>query len=148
METMWIVAADASRARIFETSNVAEYLLEIEDLINPEGRANNRELTSDAQGRYYGAGNRPRANAATPKIDAVEHQTELFAKQVGEYLNKARTDHRYDKLHVVAPPKFLGLLRKKMSPEVHKLVDGEESKDLSAMNTKEIETYIKNQLAS
>ena len=60
----WIIAADSSRARIFEAIEPEQHLREIEDLANPEGRANNRELKSDAQGRYYGHGNRP----ATHKI--------------------------------------------------------------------------------
>src|SRR4051812_34613057 len=118
MEMIWTIAADASRARIFETSNAAQTLQEIENFENPEGRAHNRALISDAQGRYFGQGDSPRAHAAGPKIDAVEHETELFAKTVSEYLDKARVEHRYDKLRLVAPAKFLGLLRKNLSKEV------------------------------
>jgi hypothetical protein len=98
MATTWIVAADASRARFLQVAD-RERLVEIEDLVNPEGR------------------------------------------RIGNYLEKARTDHRYDKLYLVAPPKFLGLIRKELGKEVEKLVSDDLSKDLSWFNAREIERY-------
>ena len=64
-----------------------------------------------------------------------------FAKEVGRYLDKARTEHRYDQLVLVAPPKFLGALRKELHKEVEKLVSEELPKDLSWFNAREIEKY-------
>jgi protein required for attachment to host cells len=143
MERTWILAADSSRARIFETLESGHTIREIEDFINPEGRASNRELTSDAEGRYYGQGQQYRAHSTSPRVDAVEHEAELFAKTIGEYLDKARTEHRYEKVHIIAPPKFLGLLRKKVGDEVRKLVTDETAKDISSLDSKEIEAHIR-----
>ena len=42
---------------------------------------------------------------------------------------------------MVAPPKFLGLLRKKLGKEVEKLVVDEVPKDLSWFNARELERY-------
>jgi protein required for attachment to host cells len=72
-------------------------------------------------------------------MKATEHATELFVKRVSEYLDKARTAHRYDRLHLVAPPKFLGQLRKELGKEVEKLVTSELPKDLSWLNQRELE---------
>ena len=63
------------------------------------------------------------------------------AKRIGDYLDKARTDQRYEQLVLVAPPKFLGALRKELGKEVGKLVADELPKDLSWFNERELERY-------
>lgn len=63
----------------------------------------------------------------------------MFAKRLGDYLDKARTSHRYDRLHLIAPPKFLGQLRKELGKEVGKLVVEELPKDLSWLDARELE---------
>ena len=55
---------------------------------------------------------------------------------------QARNEHRYDELVLVAPPKFLGMLRKELGKEVEKLVADEVPKDLSWFNTRELERYL------
>jgi protein required for attachment to host cells len=136
MATTWIVAADASRARILQVMDREQRLAEIEDLYNPGGRLNEREMTSDAEPRFRGTdgpGSDPEAKGA------VEHEVEVFAKAIGDYLDKARNSHRYDRLHLIAPPKFLGQLRKEIGKEVGKLVAEELPKDLSWLNARELE---------
>jgi protein required for attachment to host cells len=66
---------------------------------------------------------------------------EVFSRRIGDYLEKARTDHRFHQLVLVAPPKFLGLLRKELGKEVGKLVADELPKDLSWFNERELERY-------
>jgi len=138
MTTTWIIAADASRARILQVTDRAQQLEEIEDLLNPEGRVHDRELISDAHPRLSGhSGGGPASDRE--ETSAAEHATELFAKRVGDYLDKARTGHRYDRLHLIAPPKFLGQLRKELGKEVQKLVAQELPKDLSWLNARDIQ---------
>jgi protein required for attachment to host cells len=136
MATTWIVAADASRARILQVAD-RERLVEVEDLVNPEGRLQDRELTTDANPRLHGPG----GLSAREEPSAVQHTVEMFSKRIGDYLEKARTDQRYDQLVLVAPPKFLGLMRKELGTEVEKLVVDELDKDLSWLNAREIERY-------
>lgn len=57
-------------------------------------------------------------------MPAVEHAVELFAKRVGDYLDKARTEHRFDQLVLVAPPEEL-------------------PKDLAWFSAREMESYFK-----
>ena len=116
MKTTWIIAADASRARILQVMDRDARLAEVEDFLNPEARAHDRE-----------------------EMAPTEHATELFAKRVSDYLDKARNAHRYERLHLVAPPKFLGQLRKELGSEVQKLVTDELPKDLSWLTTRDIE---------
>ena len=140
MKTTWIIAADASRARILQATDGDQRLDEIEDLLNPEGRAHNRDLVADAQPRFHGTSG---PGSDREETSATEHATELFAKRVSEYLDKARTAHRYDRLHLVAPPKFLGQLRKELDKEVQKLVAEELPKDLSWLKADEIQERLR-----
>ena len=136
MTTTWIIAADSSRARILQVTDRARDLDEIEDLLNPEARADDRQLTTDAHARFRGTSG---PGSDREETSAAEHATELFAKRLGDYLDKARTAHRYDRLHLIAPPKFLGRLRKELGKEVQKLVAEELPKDLSWLNARDIE---------
>lgn len=70
---------------------------------------------------------------------AVQHEVEMFAKKIGDYLDKARTAHRFDRLHLVAPPKFLGQLRKALGKEVQKRIEQELPKDLSWIDARDLE---------
>jgi protein required for attachment to host cells len=150
MTTTWIIAADSSRARILQVTDREKHLDEIEDLVNPEGRVHERELLADGHPRFSGHGGvgKPSTHSTGgPGSDreepsATEHATELFAKRVGEYLDKARTAHRYDRLHLIAPPRFLGQLRKELGKEVEKLVTDELPKDLSWLSARDIERHL------
>jgi protein required for attachment to host cells len=138
MKTTWIIG----RARILQVMDRDGRLAEVEDFLNPEGRAHDRDLIEDGHPRFNGHGGNGRgAGPASDReeMKATEHATELFVKRVSEYLDKARTAHRYDRLHLVAPPKFLGQLRKELGKEVEKLVTSELPKDLSWLNERELE---------
>jgi len=149
MATTWIVAADESRAKVLQVTDQQERLTEIQNLENPSGRLQDREMQTDAEPRFNGHGGVGKPGTAStggPPSDserqgAVEHSARTFAKEVGRYLDKARIEHRYDQLVLVAPPKFLGALRKELHKEVEKLVADELPKDLSWLNARELERY-------
>jgi protein required for attachment to host cells len=148
MATTWIIAADESRARVLQVAG-PDRLDEIDDLVNPAGRAQDRELQTDAEPRFNGHGGVGKAASRTtggPGSDreaqgAVEHSVRTFAREVGRYLDRARLDHRFDQLVLVAPPKFLGALRKELDKEVEKLVADELPKDLAGFSARELERY-------
>jgi protein required for attachment to host cells len=145
MQTTWILAADSSRARIFEMHGAQDHLHEIEDFANSAGHATVGDLRTDARGRFYGKGEREQAHTSEPEVDPIAHETELFSKQVSEFLDKACSQHRYDNLYVIAFPKFLGLMRQNMSKQVQRLVKEEVPKDMSKFDIREIEDYVRNQ---
>jgi protein required for attachment to host cells len=132
MAITWIVAADASRARILQVAD-PQRLVEIEAFVNPDARLQDRDVDTDARTRF------PGGHTADPEIGAVEHRNELFAKRVADYLDKARNDHRYERLVIVAAPKMLGQLRQELDKEVRKLVLDEVPKDLSWFNARDLQ---------
>lgn len=138
MAATWILAADSARARIFEAGAVDTQLHEVEDFLNPGARQADRDLRTGADGRYHGSVQQQSGNLATSPKDPVEHETEWFAKRIADYLDKARNEHRYAGLCLIAAPKFLGLLRANLPHEVQKLVSAEIDKDLSKASAAEI----------
>jgi protein required for attachment to host cells len=148
--TTWIVSGDSSRARILQVTG-RNRLAEIQDFLNPKGRADDRELITDAHPRFSGHGGvgRPAARSTGgPASDrqetgAQEHEVEVFAKQIDRFLDKARIERRFDRLFVLAPPRFLGLIRKNLNKEVEKLVRDEIDKDLSWFDARDIDQFLK-----
>jgi len=147
MTTTWIIAADSSRARILQVTDREGHLSDIDDFVNPAARLHERDLTTDAEPRFNGHGGVGKPGSSPtggPGNDReakskADYEIEVFVRQLAEYLDKARMAHRYDRLHVVAPPKFLGRLRVALGKEVAKLVAEELPKDLSALTTRELE---------
>jgi len=146
MQTTWIVAADEHRVRIFEVEGRHDNFHEVEDFINPESRLSEQDLNTDAKGRYFGRRERAIGHTADPAVTAVQHTTELFSKEVSAYLDKARLEHRYDKLRLIAFPKFLGALRKHLSKEAQQLVEDQVPRDISNLEPRQIEEYVRTHL--
>ncbi|HLU77264.1 MAG TPA: host attachment protein [Burkholderiales bacterium] len=141
MQTTWIVAADASRARIFRMLG-RNQIEEIEDFIHKESRQKDRELRTDAVGQFSVRGAMPGGDMVE-RTDPTDHEAEIFSRTIGSYLEKARTQNKYDQLCLIAPPKFLGLLRKNLSKEAQRMVDKEVPKDISWFNPRDLESYIR-----
>lgn len=142
MNTYWILVADAARARILTGDGRMTNLTEVEDLLNPEARGTDRDIETDAKGRYFGHGERQQGHSAEPRTDPIQHEIELFAKRVAERLDAARKTRAYERLYLVAAPKFLGLVRDNLTRETAHLVAGSLSKDVSQLSGHALEKYL------
>jgi protein required for attachment to host cells len=140
--TTWIVAADGTRARIFEM-HAEHRLSEIADLSNPEGRANDNEIAS-----YTSGEGRPGPRTNTQEPSAADHSVDMFSKHVADYLETARTQNRYGRVYLIAAPKFLGRLREDVSAGVRQLIAEELDKDISWFNARDIERYLEKTVSS
>ncbi len=147
MQKTWILAANNSRARIFEMQPSDKPPQQIEEFENPQGRAHARDLVTDGSGRYFGRGERNQGHTAPPSEGPVEHEVELFAKRIAAHLEKCRVEQKFDRLRLVAAPKFLGLLRKNLGKEVVKLVDDSMAKDVSGFSENALAEYLKDKAA-
>lgn len=127
---------------MLQVSGREKQLLEVQSLVNPEARLKDRDLRTDAEPRFNGRGGGGPASDREAQ-GAVEHGAQVFAKEIGRYLEQARTQHRYDELVLIAPPKFLGALRKELDKEVQKLVADELPKDLAWLDTAELAPYLR-----
>ena len=146
MSTQWIVVADRSRARVFETEGNFDSLREVEDLLNPEGRLDDAELRHDAKGHYFGKGEQQQVHTADPHVSRLQHDEENFSREVMDLLTRGCDAHSYESLVMVAPPEFLGLLRKQLPERVEQHVIGQIDKDISSLALREIAAYLKQHL--
>ena len=119
MPTTWIVTGDAARARILQVTG-RNQLEEIASFDNPGARIADPEAPG-----------------------AAEHETELFAKDIDRRLDHARARNRFDRLFLLATPKFLGLLRQNLSRETAKLVSDDIAQNLSWFDPREVERFLR-----
>ena len=118
-------------------------------MVNPEGRMHERDLQTDAEPRFNGHGGVGKPGSARTGGPGSDRETQgpneyamkTFAREIGRFLEKARTEQRYDELVLVAPPKVLGALRGELDKEVQKLVADDMPKNLSWLNARELERY-------
>lgn len=128
MSMHWVVVADEARARIFTAGPLLDDLVENVDLVHYEGRVPDRELRSDRPGRFA-SGNR--RSAADPQTTAEEVEADRFARDVATMLREGLNARRYERLVIVAAPRFLGVLRQLLDREVARHVIGEIAKELT-----------------
>ncbi|MFO1351755.1 MAG: host attachment protein [Gammaproteobacteria bacterium] len=140
MVNTWIVVAESSRARIFAAAQSTGALTELDDLVHPQSRLHDRDLTSDLPGRAFDSTGR--RHSFEQNQDPKRHEAEIFAKQIALHLETARNDGRFDQLVLIAPPTFLGLLRERLDATTAKQVTRTIVKDLITLNTGELRQYL------
>ena len=140
--TTWVVVADSSRGKIFVQDTHGNALQERVDLIHPGARLRGEKLTSDRSGRHTGAYGQG-SHVFDARTEAKEHEVETFAKEIAERLETGRTSGQFQKLVLMAPPAFLGVLREQLGDEVRKLVVEEIAKDLVTHSADEVRKHLR-----
>lgn len=104
-------------------------------MVNSNARMRAAEQFSDrldpkAAGKSsHGTGGALPNSQYEPQHTPDERAAESFAKEISAYLMQARQAGRFDRLALVAAPKFLGELRKNLDPQLVPLVSLEINKD-------------------
>lgn len=136
MKRSWILVANKSNARIFERKSRKDFKL-VGSLTNPEAKLNEGERVSDRNGSMAQS-NGHGQQSFTPKTTAKEHNEEIFAKEINEFLEKNRNQNKFDDLEIVAAPSFLGVIRNNLDKELNKQVSNCLNKDFSQRSDDEI----------
>lgn len=141
----WVLLADEGRARILQTTKPGRDLEEVEELTDAAAHAHNADFRHDAYGRRSpsdSAGGPIKSMAGTATSAAgeekLDHEADLFARRVADRLADAQRAHRFDRLRIVAAPRFLGRLRKQLSREVSDSVLDELDKDLLQLDRRSL----------
>jgi protein required for attachment to host cells len=135
--TTWAVVANSARARIYALERRGAALQELTDLIHAEARLKGHELETDRPGRSFDSAGQGR-HAMEPSLDPRKEEAARFAREVAEQLESGYHAHRFEKLCVIAPPTFLGLLRQALDTPISRAVVGELDKDLTHEGTDRI----------
>ena len=145
MSDVWILVADAARARIFSAKGPGKDLQPVEQLISPEARLHERDIDADRPGRVFdsfGKGRHATGTSTSPK----EQEALRFAHEVVNHIEQGRIANRFDRLILVAEPHFLGLLRKAIKPALKQTITAEINKDLSKATDREIREHLPERL--
>jgi protein required for attachment to host cells len=127
--TVRVVVADERDATFFDLTK-PQAPLEARGSLHNDSARPDRELETDRPGRRFGGthGNR---HAVDGERSTQRHETELFAKQVCQALDGARTRHEFDRLVIIAAPRMLGMLREALPAPCQAVVAAEVAKDFS-----------------
>lgn len=138
--TTWILVADAGRARLFSTELRANAWNVVKEFEDTEGRLTSSEIedTSPPGRMQQGDAQGGRRTALEPRTWPKEVEAEHFGQRLVDYLEAAVAKREYDHLVLVAPPHFLGLLKKKLGQQTAKKLLTSVDKDLSKLPPAEV----------
>lgn len=148
METTWIVIANAGRARLFADPGQGKALQEVGDMVNTAARLRTSDTETDRLGPTSAGQSIHNTGGALPNKQYEPAQTpderaaESFAKDVAAHLLQAQQDGQFDKLDIVAAPKFLGLLRACLDPQLKARVNLELDKDYTHLASHQVREHI------
>lgn len=133
----WVLVADRGRSRLFSLESPHGELIELTDAINPDLRLHEADLTSDRPGMEFDPGGQGR-HAMRAEHSHKEHSSEAFAQALGQELLHGLDDGRFERLVLVSPPEFLGILRQKLDQRVCQCVAEVVGLDLTKASADEI----------
>ncbi|MBB5021917.1 host attachment protein [Desulfurispira natronophila] len=136
-----ILVANASRARLFTVESPTGPLRELESRSHPASQLRQQDLTSDRHGRSFQSAGESRS-AMSQSVDPKEQEAITFAKELADLVNHYRGQGELERLYLVAPPGFLGLLRKSLKAEVQALVAQEIDKDYTRLAAPDLRSHL------
>jgi protein required for attachment to host cells len=132
-----IVVADQSEARFYELSGVDRPLELVGRMNDPKAHLHDRDFKSDRPGRVFdsappASGRRgARSHHSTgSERSPRRHEAELFARQIAEQLERAKSSGEFEQFVLIAGPRFLGALRAALSPVAKSALLATVAKDL------------------
>lgn len=142
MTTTWILTANRSNASLFESDWPGTSMRRLQDIPHHQGRMQNKDIDTDKPGRVFDSFGQGR-HSTSPKQEPTEHIAQQFALDLAEMLNKGRLSNAYDKLVLIAEPKFLGILRAALNKNTASLVVQSVNKELLDVKEEDLAEYLK-----
>lgn len=124
----WILIANRTGARLLDKQGANLRL--IETIAHDGGRTRDRDVDSDRHGRTFDrlGGNRHAFSASeTPH----ERDARTFARELAARLKAEHLKHHFERLVLVAEPRFLGFLRAELDDTIERTVIATVPKDLA-----------------
>ena len=142
MTTTWVLSANRSSASLFENDWPGKSMRRIQDIPHPQGRMQIKDIDTDKPGRVFDSFGQGR-HSTSHKQEPTEHIAQQFALELAEMLNKGRLTNAYDKLILIAEPKFLGILRAALDKNTASLVVQSVNKELLDVKEGDLAEYFK-----
>lgn len=148
MATTWVLVAHDSGARFFENRGPGKGLVPVDEVDHQAGRTRDQDFDADRPGRSFRRDSGDsRRSAMTREESPRDRAVADFARQLAARLGHARTEGRYHRLVLVAPPKFLGRLRQSIDAPTERCVVGSLDKDLASADLDQLVKHVGEVLA-
>ena len=134
MNNVWILVCDAAKARLFETRNGEPSWHVVELVMHEESRSKASELVSGPAGSRSSEGGSVHHNALAPGSSPKDVEKDRFAHSLATTLDRALRAARFRKWVLVAPPHFLGMMKKELTAQLEKHLMATVDKDLNDLD--------------
>ncbi|AFL54764.1 MULTISPECIES: host attachment protein [Sinorhizobium] len=136
----WVLVCDGAKALILRNKGDQELLNLVPVEIFSGHQPPTRDLGTDRQGRVYQS--QGGARSSMQETDWHDEAEVTFLVQVAEKLSGLVRHKDIANVVLVAPPRVLGILRKRLDPSTRAAVATEVAKDLVKFPIPEIERYL------
>jgi protein required for attachment to host cells len=143
MNTVWILVCDSARARFFEIRAGDPSWHIVSEISHEESRSKADVLVSDHSGRRSSEGGSVHHNALAPASSPKEVEKAHFAHTLLKMLDQAMRSGRFRRWVLVAPPHFVGLMGRELTPELKKHLAATVDKDLNHVAVHELAERLK-----
>jgi protein required for attachment to host cells len=140
MTTRVLVAHDAG-CRAFEQRGRGKKLTLLSEIDFEDGRRHSGELNADRAGRS-GGDRSGQGHAYEAQQDTRQHGVAQFAKELAHDLAREYHLGAFDDLVLIAPPRFLGILRDSLDTKLTRAVVATLAKDLPRADEAELRTHL------
>jgi len=140
MRRTWVLVCDASIARLLQVEPEPRDWILIDEFVHRESRLSGRDLLREPPGNIQH--NETTYRNAMEPLSLKKVEAERFAKQLASILHEAVSANSVDDLVLVAPPEFLGLLRKNLSGQVERRIRDTLNKDYAHLKPAEIAEHL------
>ena len=131
MKKTWVVVGDEAIVRFLEKPEEGGDLVAVEELTDPDAHARESQMRHGPHGRRAGGPNGGGGGPTVSAGDSERHQhAQVFATRVAERLAQHHRDRRFEAVHLIAAPRFLGCLRKAIDGNVAQAIASTLDKDL------------------
>jgi protein required for attachment to host cells len=108
-------------------------LLQLQIMVHTESRSRNLDISTDKPGRTQHRTRDGKRGSMDPRTFPKEVERQIFAREVAGFLSNRAKRGEFVDLVLVAPPRFLGLLRELLSDLPQTMAVKTVDKDLTAV---------------
>ena len=136
----WILVANATIARLYLRQALDEQPTRIRELAHPESRMKNADLSSDRAGHMQSSGDGH--GSRQPRSEPKQLEAEHFARELAQVLQKGCYAGECQKIILVAPAAFMGLIIAELDKPTARLVAAHFEKDYTQVGEQQLAALI------
>lgn len=138
---LWIVVANASRARIMARERPGEPLMQCEDRVHPASRQHPRQTERHLPGQTIAG-----RSGLAPRTDARTRERDAFAHELADCLQDHQQHNSMGDLVVYASNPFMGALMGQLDAQLQRRVRLHEAVDMTGWPLAQIEARLQRDL--